>query len=92
MPKVVKRTFSLTEEQAKFIDAKVESGGFATASEVVREALRLLQEQDLLRAAKLDELRREVRRGLESGHSKEWNAADLKAKARSKRASKTTTV
>ena len=46
MPKVVKRTFSLTEEQAKFIDAKVESGGFATASEVVRDGIRGMQDHD----------------------------------------------
>ena len=46
MPKVVKRTFSLTEEQAKFIDAKVEAGGFATGSEVVRDGLRSMQEHD----------------------------------------------
>ena len=31
MPKVVKRTFSLTEEQAAFIDRKVESGGCRAA-------------------------------------------------------------
>src|SRR5688572_22277322 len=46
MPKVVKRTFSLTEEQAKFIDAKVAAGGFATGSEVVRDGLRGMQEHD----------------------------------------------
>ncbi len=46
MAKVVKRTFSLTEEQAKFIDAKVEQGGYASGSEVVREGLRGLQEDD----------------------------------------------
>ena len=83
---------NLTPQLEDLVRSKVSSGLYTSASEVVREALRLLQEQDLLRAAKLDELRREVRRGLESGHSKEWNAADLKAKARSKRASKTTTV
>jgi antitoxin ParD1/3/4 len=46
MAKVVKRTFSLTEEQAKFIDAKVEGGGYASGSEVVREGLRGLEEGD----------------------------------------------
>ncbi|MBL8596692.1 MAG: type II toxin-antitoxin system ParD family antitoxin [Devosia sp.] len=46
MPKVVKRTFSLTEEQAKFIDSMVESGGFATGSEVVRDGLRAMQEYE----------------------------------------------
>ena len=32
MAKVVKRTFSLTEEQAEFIDGKVEAGQFASGS------------------------------------------------------------
>lgn len=44
MPKVVKRTFSLTEEQAKFIDSAVERGDYASGSEVVREGLREMQE------------------------------------------------
>ncbi len=46
MAKVVKRTFSLTEEQAAFIDAKIESGGYVSGSEVVREGLRGLQEDE----------------------------------------------
>lgn len=46
MAKVVKRTFSLTEEQAAFIDEKVESGGYVSGSEVVREGLRGLQEDE----------------------------------------------
>lgn len=46
MPKVVKRTFSLTEEQAAFIDAKVEGGKFASGSEVVRAGIRSMQEDD----------------------------------------------
>lgn len=46
MPKVVKRTFSLTEQQAKFIDSKVEAGGFASASEVIRDGLRALEDRD----------------------------------------------
>lgn len=46
MPKVVKRTFSLTEEQAKFIDERVASGRYASGSEVLREGLREMQEQE----------------------------------------------
>lgn len=48
MPKVVKRTFSLTEEQAKFIDEKVEKGAYASGSEVVREGLREMQEDEAI--------------------------------------------
>ena len=40
MPKVVKRTFSLTQEQAKFIDSMVERGEYASGSEVVRDGIR----------------------------------------------------
>lgn len=57
MSKVVKRTFSLTEEQAAFIDAKVEAGEYASSSEMVREGIRGMQEDELV----LHEwLRREV--------------------------------
>ncbi len=48
MAKVVKRTFSLTEEQAKFIDSKVEAGQFASGSEVVRDGLRGMQEDEAM--------------------------------------------
>lgn len=46
MSKVSKRTFSLPTEQAAYIDAKVESGAYATSSEVIRAGLRALQERD----------------------------------------------
>ncbi|MDO8360009.1 MAG: type II toxin-antitoxin system ParD family antitoxin [Devosia sp.] len=46
MAKVVRRTFSLTEEQAEFIDKQVEMGGYASASEVVRETIRAMQDDD----------------------------------------------
>ena len=63
---------------------------YTSASEVVREALRLMDEQDRLRQAKLDELRREVRKGLDSGTSEQWDAAAAKVKARARRAAKPT--
>ena len=46
MGEILKRTFSLPAEQAKFIDAQVASGTYASASEVVRAGLRALQERD----------------------------------------------
>lgn len=48
MSKVSKRTFSISAEQAAYIDAKVASGGYASSSEVVREGLRALQEHDAM--------------------------------------------
>ena len=57
MSAAAKRTFSLPTEQADYIDALVQTGTFASASEVVRAGLRALQERD---AAVAKWLREEV--------------------------------
>jgi len=75
---------NLTPQLEAMVRAKVSSGLYTSASEVVREALRLLEEQDRLRQIKLDELRREVRKGLDSGPSEPWDAVALKQKARTR--------
>jgi antitoxin ParD1/3/4 len=41
-----KRTFSLPREQADYIEELVDSGAYASASEVVRAGLRALRERD----------------------------------------------
>jgi len=46
LSKVSKRTFSLPAEQAAYIDAKVDSGAYASGSEVISAGLRALQERD----------------------------------------------
>lgn len=56
---------SLTPELEKFVTARVDSGRYQSASEVVREALRLLEQQELVRQAALDDLRGKIAVGLE---------------------------
>jgi len=51
---------SITPELEKFVASKVESGRYTSASEVVREALRLLEEQDRSRSAELAAFDREL--------------------------------
>ena len=80
---------NLTPQLEELVRSKVNSGMYTSASEVVREALRLMDEQDRLRKAKLDELRRDVRKGIDSGPSEQWDATKLKAKARAGSAAKT---
>lgn len=56
---------SLTRELEDFIHTKVAGGGYRSASEVVREALRLLQGEDALRSAQIEELRRQIQLGVD---------------------------
>lgn len=56
---------SLTPELEQFIQAKLEGGRYRSASEVVREALRLLSQHDRLEAMRLDDLRQAVGVGID---------------------------
>jgi antitoxin ParD1/3/4 len=57
---------SLTPELAQLVEEKVASGLYGSASEVIREALRLLADSDRVRAAHVAELRDKVAQGLAS--------------------------
>ena len=50
-----------------FIKAQIQRGRYASASEVIRDGLRALEEREALRALKLDALRAEIERGVASG-------------------------
>jgi antitoxin ParD1/3/4 len=50
-----------------FIKEQIQQGRYASASEVVRDALRALEDREKLRAVKLEALRTEIQRGADSG-------------------------
>ena len=56
---------SLTPELEAFVHDKVASGRYTSASEVVRESLRLLEEREWLRERRIDELRKEIQIGID---------------------------
>ena len=60
---------SIGHEFESFVQQKVQSGDFASASEVVRAGLRLLKENDQLHEARLQALRGELQRGVDSAMS-----------------------
>lgn len=76
---------SLTPELEKFVNNKVESGRYNSASEVVREALRLLEQHDHARAAQLREFNQELGRRLNSlDRGEHVDPADARAKLKRK--------
>ena len=54
---------SLTQKLEEFVKAKVESGLYNNASEVVRDALRLMREFEEVRRLKLERLRNALAKG-----------------------------
>ena len=55
---------SLTPDLSRFVEDRLRSGRYQTASEVVREALRLLEERERATVADIEALKREIEVGL----------------------------
>ena len=56
---------------------------------MVREALRLMEAEDQLRAAKLAQLRHDIQEGMHSGLARPWNVAEMKREGRKRLAIRT---
>ena len=50
-----------------FVRQQLESGRYQSASEVIRDGLRLLEEQTAVKQARLDALRAAIQAGIDSG-------------------------
>ena len=81
---------SLTPQLEKMVKTKVASGLYGSASEVLREALRLLEERDRIHAMRIEELRAEIKKGLNSGEPTPLDVAAIKARGRKRLAAQQT--
>ena len=76
---------SLTPDLEKYVQQKVDTGRYRSSSEVVREALRLLEEKDQEREQRLIALKSEIQKGIDSGPSKPLDMKAVIAQAKSHR-------
>ena len=85
---------SLTEEFENYVAQKVESGLYHSASEVIRDGLRLLKQRDELHQSRLAELRKDIAIGIDQadrGQVQPFNeetTARVKARGRKRLAAK----
>ncbi|MDQ3755835.1 MAG: type II toxin-antitoxin system ParD family antitoxin [Acidobacteriota bacterium] len=70
---------SLTPELEELVNQKVASGMYNSASEVVREGLRLLKEYDELERLRVENLRREIMVGVEQARRGQVVPLDVEA-------------
>jgi antitoxin ParD1/3/4 len=64
-------SYSIGKHFEEMIEGLLESGRYSTASEVMREGLRLVEEREERRKVKLEALRAEIQKGLDSGPAEE---------------------
>ena len=60
-------SYAIGSHFERFIRQKIESGRYSSASEVIRDALRLLEEREELRETQIKNLRQQLQEGKESG-------------------------
>jgi len=70
-------SYSIGKHFEGFIEGLIESGRYSTASEVMRDGLRLIEEREERRQAKLEALRAEIQKGLDSGPAEEVDIREM---------------
>lgn len=81
-PSMGAMNISLTDDLDNFVRDAVRQGQYLSSSEVVRDALRMLRQQQEERALRLARLRADIAEGLASGPSEPLDMEAIKAKAR----------
>ena len=60
-------SYAIGDHFEQFIKTQLESGRYSSASEIVRDALRLMEEREQLRQIQLGQLRQQIQSGIDSG-------------------------
>jgi antitoxin ParD1/3/4 len=68
---------SLTAEFAEFVEREIASGSYMSASEVVRDALRMMKRDHEMEAEKLHLLRLELERGLVEKEQRQFSSRSV---------------
>jgi antitoxin ParD1/3/4 len=74
--------YGLGDHFEGFVQNLIDTGRYASASEVVRDGLRLMEAREQAKSLKLAVLRGLIEEGLESGSSEPVDIAAIKAEAR----------
>ena len=73
---------NLTPQLEDLVRSKIISGRYSSASEVVREALRLMEREDQVRAVALEQIRHDIQQGMQSGTAGEIDIEAIKRRGR----------
>ena len=76
---------SLTSELEDFINSKVQSGLYNSASEVIRQGLRLLVMQETEQKVRLEALRCAIQDGIDSGEPIPWTLESFLSQAKAQK-------
>ena len=85
-------SYVIGEHFERFIKVRIGSGRYGPASEVIRDALRLMEEQEQVRQLKLSNLRSELLKGLASGPNRSADAVFNAVRERIKKVAKASTA
>jgi len=75
-------SYVIGEHFEQFIKSQLQQGRYASASEVIRDGLRALEDREKLRALKLEALRADIQQGINSGSSRPLQQVNDELQAR----------
>lgn len=60
-------SYAIGDHFEQFIKTQIESGRYSNASEIVRDALRLLEEREQLHQLQFEQVKQQIQQGINSG-------------------------